>query len=75
MKKVLIFILLFALSITVVRAEGSINFDITNARILETNGAVEVIPPSFSSSEINSNIIFKDIGDFVIYEITIKNND
>ena len=74
MKKVLAFIFTIILSLSVVNAK-SIDFDITDAKILEKNGAVEVSEPVFTSKEITSSIVFKELNDSVTYNVTLKNND
>ena len=75
MKKVVLFFIFFALSIFVVNAKSNIDLEIIDAKIIDKEGAIEVVDPVFSSNEINSNITFKELNDSVTYEIIVKNND
>ena len=73
MKKYLKLLFMFILSLTIVSAE-TIDFRIIDAKVDEKYGAVDVIDPVFSSDEVTSSITFKQVGDYVIYDIKLENN-
>lgn len=71
----LIAILLFSLiGAFRVYATGD-TFTITNVEISEKSETINVKELSFEKAEINSNIIYHKVGDYIKYKITVKNND
>ena len=73
-KKIISVFLAFMLSLTIVNAE-SVDFSVTSAKVLEKSGTMEAVAPSFSSNNVNSNSFFKVKNDYVVYNITLKNNE
>ena len=71
----LIAILLFSLiGVFRVYATGD-TFIITNAEVSEKSNTIDVKELSFEKTEVNSNIIYHKVGDYVKYKITVQNND
>lgn len=50
-------------------------FAITNAEVSEKSETIDVKELSFEKTEVNSNIIYHKVGDYVKYKITVQNND
>ena len=74
MKKLLFAFLIIITSITVVNAK-TINFSVKGVRVIETSGDIEVSNPAFSNNSINAVSTFKEKDAYVIYSITLQNND
>ena len=68
----LVIILMFGM--TRVNAQ-SVNIDVTNITVKDNSSTVTVGNPNISNGVIDSDIKFNEIGDFVIFELTLKNND
>ena len=73
MKKIFTLLFMFILSVSIVQAKD-IDFTIIDAKIDEKYGAIEVVDPVFASNEVTSSITFKEVGDYVIYDITLRND-
>ena len=51
------------------------NFTITKIDVSEKSATVDVKELNFEKSEINSDVVYHKVGDYITYKITIKNND
>ena len=76
--KNLAFVFLFAvismLGLTSVNA-ASKNIEVTDIRVINMSDTITVSKPTVSNGEISSGIKFNEVGDFVTYELTLKNNE
>ena len=73
MKK--LFVIIFILfSFVIVHAED-LNITVEDIRVFDKSDTISVVEPSFNNNEVSSNITFNKIDDFVVLDITIKNND
>ena len=74
-KKILmLFLLVFTLFSTNVFAK-EIDIKVNDARIVSKSSTSEVETPTIDGNNINTNVTFNEQDDFVVYEVTIKNND
>ena len=73
MKRLLI-VFIMLLSIGIVYA-GELNITIEDVTISDNSDTVDVTLSSYSNNEITSNITFNNIGEYITYDITIRNND
>ena len=71
MKKVLLMIVAFLIITCKVYA---LDIDIESVSIRDKSDTIEVSNPVLEDSTINSNIVFNEVGDYVTYEIKLKNN-
>lgn len=74
---ILILIMVFLFSIIQIgHAFASIEkISLTNVEIINKSDTVYVDNITYENKEINNNITFHKVGDFVTYKITIKNNE
>ena len=73
-KKIISIFLIFILSFTFVNAK-SVDFSINEVEIVEKSGAIVAVDPSFASNEITTDSTLKEKDDYVIYAVTLKNNE
>ena len=69
-----LFTLLIIFSINIVNASEN-NILVDDIIIKDKSANIEVTDPKLSNNEIESNIIFNEINDFVTYELQLKNNN
>lgn len=76
--KNLVFVFLFAvisiLGLASVNA-ASKNIEVTDIRVINMSDTITVSKPTVSNGEISSSIKFNELDDFVIFELTLKNNE
>lgn len=65
---------LFLINIMNVSAKD-INIGIEDINVLSKSDAVEVTKPVINDNKVSSEISFDSIDDYVIFEVTLKNND
>lgn len=71
----ILLILLFSL-FKVSTSFASVNsFTISNAEISEKSSAVEIKNFNYENCNLQSNVIFHNVGDIVTYKINVRNND
>ena len=74
-KKSIFLFLLMVISIigvTNVNAQGK-NIEVTDITIKDKTGTITVAEPTLSDGKINSEIKFNKVGDYVTFEVTLKN--
>ena len=73
MKRIfLIICILF--SFVIVNAK-EINMTVEDIKVSDKSDTISVVEPSFNNNEVSSNITFNELNDYVVLDITIKNND
>ena len=68
------FLLIFTLFSTNVFAKEA-DIKVIDAKVVSKSNTAEVETPTIDGNNINTSATFNEQDDFVIYEITIKNND
>ena len=75
-KKILLFIIALIGSFIInIKGVFALNIDVKNVKLNKKGGNISLGDISFSDKNINSSIVFNDLNDYVIYQITLKNND
>ena len=74
LKKIYLIFLLVMISFVTVNAK-SINFGVTDVKVIEKSGTIEAVDPSFASNNIDTDSTFNNINDYVIYSIKLKNQE
>ena len=74
---ILILIMVFLFSIIQIgyAFASAEKISLTNVEIINKSDTVYVDNITYENKEINNNITFHKVGDFVTYKITIKNNE
>ena len=74
-KKILLFIftLLIAFNVSSVFAKNTM--EVKNLKIIDKSSTITVDEPSMNGETITSKVEFNEVGDFVTYELTLKNNE
>ena len=68
------FLLIFTLFSTNVFAK-EVDIKVIDAKVVSKSNTAEVETPTIDGNNINTNVTFNEQDDFVVYEVTIKNND
>ena len=71
---VVLFVMLSVLGLIRVNAESK-DIEVIDIRIKDKSGTIIVEDPTIIDGNISSGIKFNEVGDFVNYEITLKNNE
>jgi len=73
-KSIFLFLLMVILiiGVTNVNAQGK-NIEVTDITIKDKTGTITVAEPTLSDGKINSEIKFNEVGDYVTFEVTLKN--
>ncbi len=74
MKKIIFVLLTMLLFITNIKADD-VDIKISEISILEKGNYVETNTPSVNGLNINFNVKFNDVSDYVKYKVVIKNNE
>ena len=75
MKKALSLLIMFLFLFTVRVDALSNNINIKDIKIVDKSSTINVEDPTLEKNKINSSIVFNELDDFVIYELSIENND
>ena len=72
-KKILLFIftLLVTFSVTSVFAKN--NMEVKDLKVIDKSSTITVDEPTLTGDTITSKVQFNEVGDYVIYELTLKN--
>lgn len=76
MKKVIVFLIMIITSCLLINVyAASKNINVTDIGIKEKSSTITVDTPVLSNNQISSNIKFNQEDDYVIFELTIKNDE
>ena len=64
--------LLFVIGLFSVNASG--NVKVTDIKIKDKSDTISVVKPVFKNNQVTSNITFNQEGDYVVFDVTLKNN-
>lgn len=64
--------LLFVIGLFSVNASG--NVKVTDIKIKDKSDTISVVKPVFKNNQVTSNITFNQEGDYVLFDVTLKNN-